>query len=273
MNTGERRFSVGWVLISYFLVAGGFVLAGAITTIFEISSSSKILGYIFLFVGAAIGGFFAGRASPGHTMVEPGFGALLLFVSLFALMALVPFVRELMSSADESGMAMAALSGLVVGAGGFAGGFIGEKTSGAPSHSKLRWLGMSALIALGAMFVVSMVVFMIVLRQKLDAEATSDNLDAGIGFAVLGLGALLGGLVTQAAAPKRMLLVSASGMAVVLLAILPLMLSAGGGRSEPILGMLVLAPLSIGVGSLGALLSWAFKRRSLKQTDVSAAFE
>lgn len=256
------------------MVAGGFVLAGTAVALLEISSSSEVLSYAFLFAGPAVGGFFAGRASPGSTMVEPGMGALLLFASLFALLATVPGIQELMSEASNAGIARAGLAGLVVGAGGFVGGLLGERTSKEPSHSGIRWLGLSALIALGAMFVVSMALFMLVQFDAMQAESTGDDSAAAFGMAIVGLSAFLGGLVTQAAAPRRLLLASGGGMSLVLVGLVPFALTASKVHgSDAVLGLLVLAVPCIGIGALGALLSWTFKRRRLQQQDLSAAFD
>jgi hypothetical protein len=116
------------------------------------------------------------------------------------------------------------MAGVALG-GGLVGAVIGEISAPRePSGSALRWMGMTVLITAGALMA-SLIVSNVLLVDRalreggaldiLQGKPLVENDELSRAFLVgLAAGALLGGLVTQAAAPRRMLLVIGFAVAV-----------------------------------------------------------
>jgi MFS family permease len=233
-DDGARRsFSLGWIVVSYFLVLGGIAAALVITVAAEIRD--RYVGYGLVAAGAAIGGLFAGRASPHRSLLEPAIAAALVIGSLVAFLSqtlLGQFVDVLIHAVttetadDRSDMwrHIGVIAG-VAAAGGLIGGAIGELTaSGTPSPGALRWMGMALLITAGALLASSLVSHVLLVDRALrdggmarvweGRSLVSDDALVRSTMIALAAGAFLGGLVTQAAAPVRRL--AAIGAAVLL---------------------------------------------------------
>jgi MFS family permease len=232
-DVARRRFSLGWIVVSYFLVLGGIAAALVITVAAEIRD--RTIGYGLVAAGAAIGGLFAGRASPHRSLLEPAIAAALVIGSLVAFLSqtlLGQFVDVLIHAVttetadDRSDMwrHIGVIAG-VAAAGGLIGGAIGELTaSGTPSSGALRWMGMALLITAGALLASSLVSHVLLVDRALrdggmarvweGRTLVSDDALVRSTMIALAAGAFLGGLVTQAAAPVRRL--AAIGAAVLL---------------------------------------------------------
>lgn len=221
----RRTFSLGWVVVSYFLVLGGIAAALVITVAAEIRD--RRVGYGLIAGGAAIGGLFAGRASPHRSLLEPALAAALVIGSLVAFLSqtllgqLVDVLIHAVTTEtadDRSDMwrHIGVIAG-VAAAGGLVGGAIGEITApGTPSSGALRWLGMALLITAGALLASSLVSHVLLVDRALrdggmarvweGRSLVSDDALVRSTLIALAAGAFLGGLVTQAAAPRRLFL-------------------------------------------------------------------
>src|SRR5688500_975277 len=145
----SKKALIGWVVVSYFLIAGGVMLAAA--TLALLGVASELASQAVLFVGALIGGVVAGRASPHKAVAEPAIGGLLVVATLVGV-----FVTELPWAASwgaDGAIPVALRMALISGLGGLVGGLIGRRSRrGLLRHSALRWWGVSVLIHLGTTF-------------------------------------------------------------------------------------------------------------------------
>src|SRR5688572_18226407 len=84
MSSGERTaFSLAWVVAAYLMVCGGIVLA--LTVVAVADAWTRVAVWAAIGGGAAIGGLFAGRASPHRSFVEPALAGALVIGSLVLL--------------------------------------------------------------------------------------------------------------------------------------------------------------------------------------------
>jgi hypothetical protein len=249
----RRGLSVGWVLVSFLMIAGGFTLAAVAILLTE--ATGEWVGQSVLFLGALAGGFFAGRASPGTTVAEPGLAGVLLIATMFAFLSLVPgtdaFYAAWASTATMAALKMAFVTGL----GGFIGGLIGEKTSrGEPSPSAWRWWGISTLVNLGTTYLAMGLLAVLMLRSE---DNLSDGDLMGIAFVAYAVGALSSGFVSQAIAPRPMALACGAGALGLFIVVLVGNLAMGSLTADMVLGAVVVGGVGTGVGALGARLGWA----------------
>ena len=145
---------ISWIFKSYFLIAGGFVLSSIFSALL---GSTSVVFWLVMALGAALGGFFAGKASDGKTIAEPAIGGALFILSLvgtFYLTTLGGLFLEFVFSADPTALTSIVLP--IVGAsmvGALAGAFLGEKLQGdggAPGMPFMIFL--SALSVAGGLF-------------------------------------------------------------------------------------------------------------------------
>jgi hypothetical protein len=250
MPSPSKTAVLGWVLVSYFMIAGGFALAAvAITLVGETSRETS--GAVF-FIGSLIGGLFAGRASRHKAVVEPAIAALLVVATLFGVFA-VGLGRRLAWTEDGGALRFAVELGLVAGLGGLVGGLIGRRSRhGAPVESAVRWWGIAILINLGTTFMLVSLLVVLVTRSG------AGGADPGVAGILAGLvGAwLVGGLVAQAVAPRRMCWVCGAGSIGIIL--LGMSFSARHGELAvgSVVGALLLWGIGTLVGALGALIGW-----------------
>jgi hypothetical protein len=249
--TPSKKAVVGWVLVSYFMIAGGFTLAAVAVTLADISSQwARDAAF---FVGALIGGLFAGRASPHKAVIEPAVAGLLFVPTLVGVIAVGLGWRFAWGAEGDGVLAIALKMALVSGLGGLVGGLIGRRTStGAGRDDAFRWWGISILINFGATFIVVMLVTVVV------ARSTGQDVDGEVALIFLGLALaeLTSGFVAQAAAPRRMPWTCGAGsFAIVLLAVT--FASRDGNFSvSTLMGACILWGLATLVGALGALIGW-----------------
>jgi hypothetical protein len=267
----------GWILVSYFMIAGGFILVGSMYGLMKIQN--QYAGWAFYFLGAAFGGFFAGRASEGRTIIEPAVGGVLLMLSIIGLIALVPGVRKLWSLADKEKVTFyAVVIGVLIGAGGLIGATLGERTAPDPRPvDRIRWMGVSALITLGMFFFVFVVMAILMLRDAKAGSSISDDTGGTIVLVSLAASAFFGGFVTQAVAPEKMNWACGAGFMVVILAMIGLVSAQGKAPGDAVGGMIILGGLGTIVGALGALVGWATIGKNAvaasQQSAAPAAFE
>jgi hypothetical protein len=230
-DDSRRGSSLGWVVVSYFLVLGGIAAAMVIAVATEIRDER--IGYGLVAAGAAIGGLFAGRASPHLSLLEPAVAAALVIASLVVFLSqtllgqLVDvLIHAVTADTASDGSDRWRHIGIIAGVaavGGLVGGLIGELTRrGEPSPGALRWMGMAILITSGTLLASSIVSHVLLVDRALrdggmarvlagDSLVTDDAL-VRVTLIALAAGAFLGGLVTQGAAPVRRL--AAIGVAV-----------------------------------------------------------
>ena len=252
----SRGFSIPWTIFNYLMISGGFLLSLIAIVLLQITHSSEALAWAIMSSGATFGGFFAGRASPGKTIIEPALGGAMLF---FALMASGFGLDMEFVSADQPSIVQVALLGIMLGVGGLVGGALGERTNRrARSPSAIRWIGISTLLTAGVAGFLMMLVF-------LAARVTDWEISAAA-LVLLGIAAaLLGGAITQAAAPTRMFLASGMGSAVIVAVFAVFAILAGTG--EAVLLVLFVAAIGLPIGVAGAAIAWAIVKDRKQAVD------
>lgn len=242
--------TVGWVLVSYFMIAGGFLVAAVLVGIIDTTTDWARQAVFFL--GALIGGMYAGRASPHKAVAEPAIAGLLFVPTLVAVFTVGLGWRLHAGPASQGALAVALTMGLISGLGGLVGGLLGRRIASAPpGTSALSWWGISILIHLGATLVVAMLVTFLLVRSN-----GSDVAATGAIFLALAISSLLGGFIAQAAVPRR--LIWTCGAGAFALAFLGIAVAAIRGElsGSTIFGGLMLGFLATLIGAIGALLGW-----------------
>ncbi|HVV85195.1 MAG TPA: hypothetical protein VHE35_19170 [Kofleriaceae bacterium] len=164
--------------------------------------------YVSLAVGGALGAALGVRATRASVLVEAGGGALLHVVILWT----VPQVaRQATASWSSDPSAMAAQLAMIGGlscAAATGGALVARRVAGVATQGALAWLVYVTVATIGT--------------HRLAAEIahawvrTGARADAGTTFAVLGASSLAAGLVTGAAAPRRILVITLAGSIVAL---------------------------------------------------------
>lgn len=126
---------LGWVIGSYFPVAGAFLLAFYAGALLKVTGEIPVLG--LLAAAACVGGYLAARASRGTTILEPALGAALFIFSLIFLV-LTKSMDGMSAATNISFSNSAGTTFLlkIVGAfavGGFGGACLGEMRPGSRS--------------------------------------------------------------------------------------------------------------------------------------------
>lgn len=249
----SKKSVLGWVLVSYFLIAGGFMLAAVVLALLGVDVEPARQGAFF--VGAFIGGVVAGRASPHKAVAEPAIAGLLVIGSLLAIFSIGLGWRLNWGEAGEGALGAALRMGLVTGLGGFVGGLFGRRSrTGAPSDSALRWWGIAMLINLGTTFIFAVLVWMLVVRSG-DSEIG----DPGVGAILLSLtmAALFSGFMTQAAAPRKMCWTCGAGTFSLVLLAAAFSTAAGDFSPSALVGAFMLWGIGTLIGAFGALIGWS----------------
>jgi hypothetical protein len=249
----RRGLSAGWVLVSFLMIAGGFTLAAVAVILTGVTG--EWVAQSVMFLGAFAGGLFAGRASPGKTVAEPGLAGVLLIVTMFAFLSLVPGTNEFYAGWGSDFTIAALKMAFVTGLGGFIGGLVGEKTSrGEPSSSGWRWWGIATLVNLGTTYVAMGVLAVLMLRSD---DNLGDGDILGIAFAAYAIGSLGSGFVTQAIAPRPMALACGAGALGLFGVVLIGNLAMGSLTGDMVLGAVVVGGVGTAIGALGARFGWA----------------
>ena len=278
-RTGSRGslFSLSWVVVSYFLICGGVSAAAAGYA--AAGARDPGAGYAAFFVGAALGGVLSGRASPHKSYLEPALAAALVVASLMLFVYATPMGRLGMamarSEANVDVWRHAAIAGGLGFAGGFFGAVIGEATQPkAPGMLTVRWLLLAIFISAGALFA-SVTAAVIALANDAARSALAQMWTGGIdpskplvtedrvvvlGAAAAATAAILGGVVTQLGAPRRMLLPAFGGTFLVMSAAL-LGVAAAGKRLGQFVGTaLAFGALAGAVAMVGAFVVYLLAR-------------
>ena len=249
MPSPSKKAVLGWVLVSYFMIAGGFALAAVAVTLAGVTSQGP--GDAVFFVGSLIGGVFAGRASRHKAVAAPAVAALLVVATLVGIF--VDGLDRRFAWAGEGGALWVPLKlGLVAGLGGLVGGLVGRRSRlGAPVDSALRWWGIATLINLGATFILVALVMVLLL----DSAAGGDE---GVGSILIGLVAawLVGGFVSQAIAPRKMVWLCGAGSIGIVLLGASFSLAGGGFSLSVVTGAGFLWGMGTLIGAIGAAIGW-----------------
>src|SRR3954465_15653726 len=143
----DKGFSFATVVLSYFLVGGGMFSAMLVAGYAHVASETVL--YAMMAGGAFVGGFVAGRASRGETILEPAIGGIAVIVTIVALAAGTE-VGKLMWHVNSDGtMKFVGLVGGLAAGGALAGAWVSEKL-GEATLSSGPWVIYTALATFGS---------------------------------------------------------------------------------------------------------------------------
>ncbi|HEU5057844.1 MAG TPA: hypothetical protein VFU21_15035 [Kofleriaceae bacterium] len=243
----SKKAVLGWVLVSYFLIAGGVALAAVSLALFAVASRAASDAVFFL--GALVGGLVAGRASRHKAVAEPAVAALLVVGTMMAIFS-VGVGRSFPWSSGDGILPLPVQLGLVAGLGGLVGGLIGRRSrSGRPEGSAWRWWGVAMLVNLGA-------TFMLVSSSMVWLGGVGEDAEVGAIFLGLAVAWLLGGFCAQAIMPRRMIWVSGAGSFAIVLLAGAFSTVRGDVDAGAVIGAGFLWGVGTLIGALGALIGW-----------------
>lgn len=263
--------------MSYFLICGGVCAAAAGYA--AVGAREPGAGYAAFFVGAALGGFLSGRASPHRSYLEPALAATLVVGSLMAFIYATPMgrlgVAMARSEVNVDVWRHAAIAGGLGFGGGFFGAILGEATQPkAPGLLPLRWFVLAIFIAAGALFAATTAAVILLANDAARAAlgqmwtggvdpskplVTEDRVVL-VAAAAAATASLLGGIITQLGAPRRMLLPAAGGTFVVMSGAL-LAVAAAAHRLKQLIGTaLAFGALAGAVAMVGAFAVYLLAR-------------
>lgn len=250
-----RGFSFASLILSYFLVGGGMftgtLAAGAL------EAKSQGIVYLLLAAGAFLGGFVAGRASRGSTILEPALGAIAVVGTVVGLAATTPIGKLIWGVAQDETIKFIAAVGATGIGGALAGAFLSEKLLGEASRSSVPWILYTALSTFGACLLVTLFGSIVFIAGN--TRATSDETGS---ILLLGMaaGCLLSGLAVGASARTRPLLAAMLGGGAGVGGFGTLIVRAmgrGDADQDAVTGAVVLAVGGCVVTLIGALIGWA----------------
>jgi hypothetical protein len=274
-NTSDRSFSFAWLFVAYFMIAGGIFVAliGAIALELDI----KVGSYAAFGAGGLIGGLLSARATPHRSHFEAAAAGAMIAGSIALFLSYTAIGRLLYYFAQDAVIRETAILGAIGLAGGLAGATLGELSSSGPrSTSSLRWIGLGAVLTAGALFLCLIVVNAIMVDRALGEPALVGKVlfgspifeeEAFVNAQLIAMviAPLVGGMVAQMAAPRRLFLPAGLGAGgaylVVLLAIL---LGGNELEADSLLGSIVIAIVAGLLGTTGALKGWLFVRNKVK---------
>ncbi|MBK9034139.1 MAG: hypothetical protein IPL61_23240 [Myxococcales bacterium] len=201
----SSRFSISSVLLSYFLVAGGIAIGLLAAGQLKLTSELGLYGVLFL--GGAIGGVIAARASRGSTVIEPALGAVLVIATLVGVFLGTGIGELLWHVAKDAIVKTVGYAAAAAAVGAIVGAIGAERLWSGHSSSPLVWAVYIAIAALGAC-----IVAMVVLVGGAAHGATDDDALAGLFFGAMALGSVLTGLTVGASAPRRLLVATLLGV-------------------------------------------------------------
>ncbi|HTE54376.1 MAG TPA: hypothetical protein VK698_26155 [Kofleriaceae bacterium] len=223
------RFSLPWVVVSYFLICGGLCAAVAGYALTRTQDPYVIAAA--LFVGAAVGGFLAGQASPHRSYAEPVLAALLVVGSVVAFVYSTPLGRVLVEQHRDQVVRVAFELGGVGALGGLLGAIVGEATQPA-AHGvhTFGWVIQGIFISAGALFSAGILAALILLNEAAQAAVVQTWTGGGgagqpllsedrltlVAVVTGATASFLGGLITQLGAPRRALFPAALGAALIM---------------------------------------------------------
>ena len=263
--------------MSYFLICGGVCAAAAGYA--AIGARDPEAGYAAFFVGAALGGVLSGRASPHKSYLEPALAAAVVVASLMAFIYATPMgrlgVAMAKSEVNVDVWRHAAIAGGLGFAGGFFGAIVGEATQPkAPGLLPLRWFLLAVFISAGALFAAGTAAVVLLANDAAKAAlgqmwtggidpakplVTEDRVVV-VAAAAAATASILGGVVTQLGAPRRMLMPAAAGTFVIMSGAL-LGVAAAGHRLRQFVGTaLAFGALAGAVAMVGAFVVYLLAR-------------
>jgi hypothetical protein len=260
----KSGFSFSSIIMSYCLIAGGCVLAWVLVALLKINLKSEASFYAIWGLGAVIGGFIAGRASQGETVLEPAIGAALLAATFIGIILATDAGQFFWHLAPSEFKKFGGILGGCMFAGGILGAFVSEKLLGESTTSGWPWILYVAVASLGAVFM-AMLIGGVLVGKGADTAAA----DHKRSMAML-IGFLLGSLVTGATASSSsrvrihgpVFLGSAAGFMGFAVLLAKIVESMGatmekGEKSDFFAGAAVLALGAAIVAVIGSLVGWA----------------
>jgi hypothetical protein len=249
-----RGFSFASLILSYFLVGGG-MFTGTLAAAMVKKSGQGLVLYLLLAAGAFLGGFVAGRASRGSTILEPALGAVAVVATVVGLAASTVIGKLIWGAAQDQTVKFIAAVAASGGGGAIAGAFISERMFGEATRSSVPWILYTALSTFGACLLATL--FGSILFIAGNATATADQ--SGTMMLIgMGVGCLLSGLAVGASARTRPLLAALLGGGAGVVGFCYLMMRVtkpGDEDTAAVLGV-------FGVGGcvvtlIGAIIGWA----------------
>lgn len=240
-------FSFASVILSYFMVAGGMFTG--MLAVGYIKSTSEIVGYLFIALGAFLGGFIAARASRASTIVEPAIGAILVVATLVGVFA-GSSVGKLLWHSDSAVKAVALLGGSSA-VGALAGAFVSEKFFGEATLSAFPWIIYATITTFGACLIATFIMGM----AMMSGDASLEKL-VGMMFAGMGVGCFLSGVACGAQARTRPLGATFLGGALGVAGYFLLLTMHEHKNGDAAAGIAVLAAGGAIVTLVGSLIGW-----------------
>lgn len=292
MLPGGGAVKLRWIIISFFLIGGGITLAAAAliaawvssgtldlalmarlsqaassghridpSTLPQLGTGAAAAAVLLFGAGAALGGFFAGRASPHRSYVEPAIAAALVVGSLWLLIHSTPMGKLAVSFVRSEVEAMASILAATGLLSGLIGAVLGELASGGPPRvaGPVRQTGIAVLITAGALLAAVTVAAVLLLNEAAEAALRAYGAGeapptlpagrlAGFGIVAVTAASLAAGAVTQMAAPIRVMAPAATAAGLILLGV-------GLAISRLFPRLEWLPPASLGAGVAAALLA------------------
>jgi len=252
----DRSFSFSSILNSYFMVAGGVVLALLAVLLLKLEGNTPLVAAVG--AGAFVGGFFAARASRGSTIIEPAIGAALLVATTAALIAATPVGPYIWHVGKDDVMKVAGIVGGVALMGALVGSFISEKALGAATPHAFPWILYVALAVVGGAFVAWQVGFALPFQTVVGGIGSDADTASNVMLIGIGVGAFLSGIGAGASARTRILAAAFLGGAIGVAAFFVLFkqLTGEGWSSNLLGGIALIAGGGAVVTTLGAALGW-----------------
>ena len=249
-----QGFSLATVVLSYFLVGGGMFTAMLIAGFAKVTSD--VVVYVMMAGGAFVGGFVAGRASRGETILEPAIGGIAVIGTIVGLAAGTEIGKFLWHVDSDGTMKFVGLVGGLAAGGALAGAWVSEKALGESTLSSGPWVIYSALATFGACVISTVVATFIVVG----GSATNANAVAGGLIAGLASGCIIAGISIGASARVRPMLSSFIGGVLGTGGFALLVTRAGGeqGGSQDEAAILGVFAFGGGIATLiGCAIGWA----------------
>jgi hypothetical protein len=246
-------FSFASVILSYFLVAGG-LFTGQLAASY-MKTSSEVMALALLAVGGFIGGFVAGRASRGSTIIEPAIGAIGVIATIVLMIAATDLGKAMWAASSNGTAKVIAEVAGATAIGAIGGAFVSEKFFGEATLSAFPWIIYVAFSTFGACIMSTIIAGIFAAQGEGHAlEALAKMLFAG-----MGIGCVLSGIAAGASARTRPLGASFLGGAIGMAGYLTLIsrLSPSESKSSDVAaGIAVFAAGGAILTLIGAVIGW-----------------
>lgn len=257
MTGRPQGFSFASVVLSYFLVGGGMFSAMLIAGFAQVSSD--VVMYSMMAAGAFVGGFVAGRASRGETVLEPALGAIGVIGTVVGLAAGTDVGKFLWHVNSDGTMKFVGLVGGLAAGGALGGAWVSERLLGESTASSGPWILYSALATFGACLIAT-VIGSVLLATSSYTETASANAAGTALIAGIGIGCLVAGVAIGASARSRPILASFLGAILGTAGFAVLLARSAGGSGSSQDELLIVTMFSIGGGiatMIGSAIGWA----------------